>query len=132
MLLWFAAWTSSISMAEPLVVILKNKLNYSRVKSSVVIGCLAWIIGVLCLLSFNIFKSAELNIFNIIVNLSTNILLPLGVFGFAIFIGWMLPKQFMKDALNVNNYVFNIWLFLIKFIAPVVILVAFIYRNYVL
>jgi NSS family neurotransmitter:Na+ symporter len=49
-MLWFAAFTSSISMAEPLVVLLIEKFTFSRNKAAIIIGGICWALGLLALL----------------------------------------------------------------------------------
>lgn len=92
----FAAWTSSINLAEPLVVILTERLGLKRTYAAIIIGLTAWFIGIGSVLSFNRWQSIKLHgltIFDISTNLPTDIILPLGGLGFAIFAGWVMKKQ---------------------------------------
>jgi neurotransmitter:Na+ symporter, NSS family len=130
-MLLFAAWTSSISMAEPLVVLLIEKFNFSRNKSAIIIGSICWIVGILALLSFNILKNIQIfgkyDIFSAIADFATNIILPTGALGFAIFAGWIIPDKIAKQELNINSCLaFKLWQFLTKYIAPIGIIVIFI------
>lgn len=125
LMLWFAAWTSSISMAEPLVVILHEEYKLSRKTSSIVIGLIAWAIGAVAMLSFNVI---EYDIFNTIADFATNIILPTGALGFAVFSGWIMKGNVIKNAMNLTNPVaFRAWLILIRYIAPVGILAVFLW-----
>lgn len=124
-MLWFAAWTSSISMAEPLIVILDGEFKSTRGKSAVIIGCIAWTIGTITLLSFNILRGS--NIFDYIADFATNIILPTGGLAFAIFAGWKMPAQIMQTTMNIQSQPsFKAWQVLIKYLAPVGILSVFI------
>ena len=127
LMLWFAAWTSSISMAEPLVIILQEKYQYTRLKSAIIIGIIAWILGSLAMLSFNCLENIQLfnryTLFEAIVGLTTNIILPIGALGFSIFAGWLLPANIAKDTLQMQPIFFTIWQCLIRFIAPIGIIV---------
>lgn len=127
LMLWFAAWTSSISMAEPLVVILDEQAKLKRKTSSIIVGLLAWFIGIIVMLSFNILEDVRIfdryDIFTAVADFATNIILPTGALGFAIFAGWIMDKKHMQTAMNLHNQLlFNLWLVLIRYFAPVAIL----------
>ncbi len=131
LMLWFAAWTSSISMAEPLVVILNEQFGFKRRASSILIGVLAWSIGAVAMLSFNVLSEVKIfgdyDIFNAIADFATNIILPTGALAFAVFSGWIIDKQEMQQAMNLTNHTaFAIWRFLIRYVVPVSILAIFI------
>lgn len=125
LMLWFAAWTSSISMAEPLVVILHEEYKISRKTSSILIGLIAWTIGAIAMLSFSVIKY---DIFNTIADFATNIILPTGALGFAVFSGWILKKNRARNAMNISNKTaFKTWLILIRYVAPIGILAVFLW-----
>lgn len=128
LLLVFAAWTSSISMAEPLVMTLIERTKLTRFSSSLLIGILAWILGLFSLLSFNVWKDVLLfnhwNFFGAITDLTTNILLPVGGLLFAIFTGWKLNQTQAKNILvKQHDHHFRVWQFLIKYVTPIVIFI---------
>ena len=52
-LLMFAAWTSSISLLEPAVSWLVENKNMTRTKAAYIAGFIAWLLGLLTVLSFN-------------------------------------------------------------------------------
>ncbi len=123
LMLWFAAWTSSISMAEPLVLILNEQFKLQRKQSSLIIGVLAWVIGAIAMLSFNVLQHVKLfdyNIFDAIADFSTNIILPTGALGFAIFAGWIIKPKVMQTEMNLTSKRgFFIWQILIRYVAPI-------------
>jgi neurotransmitter:Na+ symporter, NSS family len=122
--LLFAAWTSSINLCEPLVLLLIQKWNIKRRRATVLVGSCAWAIGLLSLLSYNVLKHFTLAGWTLMqwnVNFPTNILLPLGGLGYAIFCGWILPQRISQQEIN-NSRLFPVWFFLIRFVAPVAIL----------
>jgi neurotransmitter:Na+ symporter, NSS family len=122
LLLLFAALTSTFSLAEPLVVLIMEKKQLSRKKSALIIGISAWLLGLLPALSFNVLHSYTLwqyNAFTLMTDLTTNIMLPVGGIGFAIFAGWCLPKKVAADGLPLKSvYVLNIWQFLLRYLVP--------------
>lgn len=130
-LLLFAAWTSSISMAEPLVALLISKRQLDRVQAACWVGGFAWLVGIASVLSFNRWSQVRIlqhwSIFSGITDLTTNILLPLGALGYAIFAGWKLRSNLAESGLQLRNAgLFKLWRFLIRTIAPagIVIIVA--------
>lgn len=131
-LLLFAAWTSSINLAEPMVVILMNRLKLSRKKSAMLVGALAWFIGIGSLLSFNVWKQVKLfhkfTIFDVATNGPTDIMLPIGALAFALFAGWAMKKKFTRPELH--RKVFPTWRFLIRYVAPIGVLVIFLTRAF--
>lgn len=127
-LLLFAAWTSSISIAEPLVILLKERYQFTRLAASITVGITAWILGLASLLSFNLWQNLKIaqkwNVFGAITDLSTNILLPLGGLGFALFAGWIMTTKITKQELNFSkSWLYYVWLFLIRFITPIGIII---------
>ena len=127
-LLIFAAWTSSISMAEPIVLMITEKTKLARSGACVLVGAVSWALGLLSIFSFNVLNSVKIlgrwDIFTFITDLVTNILLPLGGLGFAIFTGYVIIKNNIIGQLNFKNKIlFNTWYFLVKYLSPIAILV---------
>jgi NSS family neurotransmitter:Na+ symporter len=132
MLLLFAAWTSSISMGEPLVALLNERWKISRVRGSFYIGMLAWSIGLASVFSFNIWQDVKLfgrfGIFQVLTDLPTNILLPMGAFLFCVFAGWIMKGSHVREEFNNRQHpwIYIAWRFSIRYIAPLGILIVFI------
>jgi neurotransmitter:Na+ symporter, NSS family len=123
LLLLFAAWTSSISLAEPLVIMLVERLQFSRQHACFSVGMSAWALGIGSVLSFNYWQDYKLlgewNFFGAITDATTNIILPLGGLAFAIFAGWCLPARITRDELVLRDgFWFKLWVFLIRYVAP--------------
>jgi len=128
-MLLFAAWSSAISITEPCVSQLMQRFNISRKRSSALIGISAWLIGVLAALSFSVLSDTHiigLSIFDFLDYITTNILLPLGCMITALFCGWALPKTISQEALDLNDTQHKLWIFILRFITPVLILIVFI------
>ncbi len=129
-LLLFAAWTSSINIAEPLIVIAMNRLKLTRAKSALLIGFLAWFFGIGSVLSFNLWQKVKLfghyTVFDIATNVPTDIILPLGGFGFAVFAGWVMSRRKTQEEVATYSPVYKIWRFLVRYVAPIAILIVFI------
>lgn len=130
LLLLFAAWASAINISEPMVAALSEKTSFGRVKSSIIIAIIAFVIGLLSVFSFNILSDYKLfgkfDLFTSITDLVTNIMLPVGGVLFSFFAGWIMYKKQTKDALNMHISIYSCWLFLIRYFAPVCIIIVLI------
>ena len=131
--LFFAGITSVISMVEPFIFFLSKSLKFSRNKSIFIVACVVYILGILCALSgTNEFKDALTffgkNFFDLLDYLSSNIMLPLGGILFAIFVGYFMKFELLKELFvpYMGKVVFKIWYFLIRFVAPLLVLVVLI------
>lgn len=119
-LLFFAALSSSLSFAEPLVNFLMERASMKRKKAVVAITILTSLGATICALSFNLWQHArifnKIGIFDAVADFSTNILLPLGGILIAIFAGLVVDEK----ALNTqrNSLVFQTWRFLSLYLAP--------------
>lgn len=130
-LLLFAAWTSSISMGEPLVALLHERWRIPRHKGAFYVGALAWVVGLASVFSFNIWEDVRLfnrwGIFQALTDIPTNILLPLGAFLFCIFAGWVMKEPQVRDEFGVKSHmIYFVWRMSIRYIAPMGILIVFI------
>ncbi len=131
LLLVFAAWTSTFSLAEPLVMMCIEKFKFSRLKSALYVGLTAWIIGIGALMSFNVWQDVHLihdyNLFALLTMLPTLVLLPLGGLGFALFAGYVIPKAVQRQTLGLRSEMaYNAWRILIRWFVPVAIGVIFV------
>ena len=127
-LVTFAAWSSALSLAEPAVAWAVEK-GYSRTRSTMLVCSLAWVLGLGTVFSFNIASDITWfgkTFFDLLDFLTANILLPLGGLLIAIFVGWFTSKQFSQQQADFRNVrVFEIWHFVLRYAAPLAILVIF-------
>ncbi len=129
-LLVFAALSSSISLIEPAVAWLVENRGMSRVRASVWCGLATWLLGIGSLLSFNLWadvKLFDMNFFSLLDYLTANIMLPLGGLFIAIFSGWLMANASSRKELNSSETGYNTWLFLVRFVAPVAVMVVFLH-----
>ncbi len=127
-LLVFAAWSSSISLIEPAVAWLVENRGMNRIYASVFIGIVTWFIGIGTLLSFNLWSEKRLfglNFFELLDYLTANIMLPLGGLFIAIFAGWLMRVESSKSELRTSESGYNIWLVLVRVVAPVAVMLVF-------
>ena len=128
-LLLFAAWTSSINLAEPVVIILMTKCRLSRGMAACCTGLCAWLLGIASLLSFNVWQHVTIQgktFFDLVTTIPTNVILPIGGLGYALFAGWVLPASATRT--EIPSRLHNAWRFLIRYIAPPAIVIIFIFN----
>lgn len=137
-LLLFAAWTSGISLLEPVTEWLEERVTMGRVGCAVLVGFACWALGVASILSLNewsgfaplgMFERFEgMTIFDLLDYFTANIMLPLSGLLTALFIGWFVAKQALQADLALSDRSFAIWYNLIRFVSPVAVLIVFIYQ----
>lgn len=130
-----AALTSSISMIEVGVAYLIEEKKLKRTTACVVLFLICWILGIFCALSFGPLAEVKLagrSIFDFFDNLSSNILMTLGSLLTVLFVGWRLKKTEIYEeftnggTLSVNVKIFGVLWFLIRYVAPIAVIVIFI------
>ncbi len=131
-LLTVAALTSSISVLEVVVAYMSEELNLSRHKATLLATGAITLLGLLCTISWGMGKEwtlMEMTVFDMMDSLSANILLPLGGLLIVIFTGWTLKSQVVKQEISNNGALkaplFQIYYFIVKFIAPLAIAIVF-------
>lgn len=128
-LLVFAAWTSAISIIEPAVAFLVENMGLTRVMATAMIAIGAWFLGIGALLSLNVWSDYtlfDMGILDLLDYVTANILLPLGGFLIAIFVGWRMTERSVQSELRLKHPVlYQVWYFLVRFVAPVAILFVF-------
>lgn len=133
-LLALAALTSTISLHEVVTAYLHEEFNLTRGRAAKLVTAGCTFLGVLCSLSLGVGKELTvfgLTLFDLFDFLPAKIMLPLGGFFIAIFTGWYLDKRIVWEEVSNNGtlpkVVYRIWLFLLKYIAPIGI--GFIFIN---
>lgn len=133
-LLALAALTSTISMHEIGTSMWFEELHISRSKGAIIETVAAIIVGIFCSLSCGAvdLTIAGKSILDFCDFLTSNVLLPIGSFLTCILVGWVAPRQMVRDQLTnwgtLGTVYYKIWLFLVRFIAPVSILVVFLHQ----
>jgi len=137
-LLVFAAWSSSISLIEPAVAWLVENRGHTRIYAAVLMGILTWSVGLLTVLSFNLWSDVTplssisifegKTIFDLLDYLTANIMLPVGGVLIAIFVGWVLRKEASMQELNIHDRMhmgYRVWRVLVSIVAPIAVTVVF-------
>ena len=127
-LLIFAAWTSSISLIEPMIIWMIEKYNLTRIQAATISSGLAWLLGIGTIISFNIgseIKIFNMDIFEMLDYLTSNILLPLGGIMITIYVSWLISKESIDAELKIKSNILRfIWYFSAKIIAPLAVIMV--------
>lgn len=134
-MLVLAAFTSAIAMIEASVAFAEERLRVKRWQAAISSGLLLWILSLGTVFSlsgagwaqleWNFFGKELDSIFAAIDHLASNILLPLGGFMAAVFTGWVMKRRFTEEELNMSKRGYQIWLFCVRFLAPIAIIAIF-------
>ena len=125
-LLIFAAWTSAISLIEPMIIWLIEKYDLTRKQAATFAASLAWFLGIGTIISFNVgsnIKIFNMTIFELLEYLTTNILLPIGGIMIAIFVSWFIAKDNINSELKIKSrFLSSIWYFSARVLAPLAVI----------
>lgn len=132
LLLFFAAFTTSIGMLEPVVSWLQEKIKGTRLKLAAIAGGAAWAVGILPLLSFNMLGDvrpfallaplADKSIFDSFDFIVSTLLLPINGLLIALFAGWIILKSDFIGEVRAGDILLKYWRFALKVIAPISVL----------
>jgi len=124
----FASITSAISILEPTVMYLVERKKISRVKATYGISVLFYILGLFALLSNTTAFSEALtfgskNLFDWFDFVTASIMMPIGGIFVAIFVGYIMDRQRIRDVLvpYMGEKFFALWLVLIRYVAPIAV-----------
>ncbi|SDI81273.1 sodium-dependent transporter [Natribacillus halophilus] len=133
-LMLFATLTSAFSLVEIVVApLIRGKEKKNRVKMTWIVGLLIFAMGIPSNLSFGLLADWTVFgdiFFNQIDYLVSNILLPTGALLISLFVSWKMRKVDLREELLRGSQrgpmFFNIWLFTVRYIVPIAIVVVFI------
>ena len=140
LLLIAAALTSCIGNFEPVVAWASERFSLKRKVAAFVSGAAIWLLGIISILSLNILKDFHpfdfiavmqgKTIFGGLDFISSSLLLPIGGFLTAVFVGWRLPKSLMEKELALSGIKFQLWRVLVRYVAPLAIGIIFVSGFY--
>ncbi len=126
----FAGLTSAVSLTEPMVQYFMDRFSLSRFKSAVWMGLFFWFFGIFAILS-NIDGTKEYllwggkSFFDWVDYITAAIMLPVGGFIMAVFVGHVLEKSRVEAAMKpFLKWAFEPWYFSLRYIIPIAMLVV--------
>jgi len=134
LLLAVAALTSSISILEVVVAYFSEELKIARRNATIMATIAITIVGIPCSLSMGVMSKVQLlgkTFFDWLDFIAANILLPIGGLLIVAFVGWYLGRDKTKEEITnagkLKAAYLPLFLFLAKFIAPLVIAIVFLH-----
>lgn len=127
-LVYFAALTSGLSLAEVIIRWAENRFSWSRPRATIIMMGLTFVVGLATVFSFNIWQDVRLSdvghladktLFDVKDYLVTAYIMPLGGLGAIMFAGWALPQAAAREALGSRELLFKLWLGASRFVAPI-------------
>lgn len=129
LLLFVAALASAISMLELVVSMLMRRFGWTQGAASAIAAMVCFVAGIATVLSFNAWSGwhplaglggsfASATLFDLLDELTSNVLLPAGGLGLAIFAGWVMPQRLLDEELGLSRPGARILHFLLRYVAP--------------
>lgn len=133
LLLSIAALTSTVSITEVTTRCLQDRFGLSRRRAVLTVMLPLFVLSGVCALSPGPLDRARIfdrNMFDFLDFLTADFLLPVASLGLCIYMGWVAPRQLLRDEMT--NYgadrslLFKPILFIVRYLAPVMIVLVLI------
>lgn len=132
LLLSFAGLTSSISMLEPLISWLEEHPTWTRARATVFFGGIAWLIGIVFVLSFNVWADVrplaglplftDMGLFRMMDLIVANLMLPINGLLIALFAGWVISVKASRAELAFGrDVIYRLWFWVVRYFAPLAV-----------
>jgi NSS family neurotransmitter:Na+ symporter len=124
LLVIFAAWSSAVSLLEVVVAYFVDERKWSRMQASCVLGSLIWAAGLVSACS-----PAALDLLD---NLTTRYVLPLGGLSIAIAAGWFLTRTDRElgfGGTRLARISATVFTFTIRFVTPALVLIVILWKS---
>ena len=138
-LLVFAALTSTISMHEIGTAFFHEELRIPRRQAAWILTIVCATIAVFCSLSVGAYEGIQvlgLSLMDFCDYLTAQYMLPLGAFLTSIMLGWFVDRQLVQDEFTnggaLSGSLFRVWLFSIRFVVPLCLVLIFLHQFGVL
>ena len=132
-LLLFATVTSSISLLEVVVSIGIGQKTHARKRASWIFAAIIFIVGIPSALSYGVLSDISIigkNIFDFMDFITSSLMMPIGALFIALFVGYHYTRNIAKEELQVSDWLFKIWYVLVRYIAPIAILIILFNQLY--
>jgi NSS family neurotransmitter:Na+ symporter len=111
-LLFVAALASAISMLELVVALSMRRFGWRRPVASTIAAAICFFAGIATVLSFNLWAGwhplagvsglERATFFDLLDQLTSNLMLPIGGFAIALFAGWVVPHRMLVEELRLG------------------------------
>jgi len=132
-LLTVAALASAVSLLELPAAFVRRLLNCSRSLATAITAAACGLLGLLSVFSFNVlskwhplasFGLQQATLFDLLDDLTSNVLLPVAGFGLALFGGWIMAPAALAAELHLTRVGASLLRALLRFLVPLAVAVA--------
>lgn len=133
-LLFVAALSSAISLLEGVVAVLVHRRNWSRRRAVLLAAAGCFLAGIPTVFSFNLWSAwhplsflggfASATMYELVDYLTSNVLLPVGGMGIALFVAWAVSAEVLREELGLRDYGARVLRGLLRYAVPTAIAVA--------
>lgn len=134
-LLSLAAITSLISLHEVSTAFFYEELHLTRKKAAAIVTGGTLTVGLFCSLSLGAMSSLSIaghSLFDVFDFVTGQIFLPIGGFLTCIFLGWVVPRNVVKDEFTnwgtLRSTLFGAYIFSVRYVCPLSILAIFLHQ----
>ncbi|MGI6069885.1 MAG: sodium-dependent transporter [Blautia sp.] len=132
LLVLFAALTSSISLTETLVSIVRDKFGWDRRKACILVGLFILIIGIPVSLGFGVWSFIAplgMSLLDFFDFMSNSVMMPIVAFLTCIFVGYIIKPKSIIEEIEINGpfKAKKFYTVLIKYVAPVCLIAILIF-----
>jgi NSS family neurotransmitter:Na+ symporter len=128
LLVSFAALTSAVSILEVVVAYWTETHQMNRKKSTIVMGSLIFLTGLLCVFSNNIMKDVKilgLTFFDLFDTATSSYLLPIGGLLISLFYGWVIGRKAVTETIHKRQgWAIQGLLWTTRVLAPILVLMV--------
>lgn len=134
-LVLFAAFTSGLALAEVTISWAQHRLKLNRKFASLLMVGSVFVIGLATVFSFNIWEDVRFadtgllgdkTIFDLKDYLASSILMPMSGLLIIVVTSWAIPQEKLEAGLGESKWLFKLWLWLSRLVAPIGIIWMFI------
>lgn len=134
-LLALAALTSLISLHEVSTAFFQEELHVTRRTAALIVSVSCCLMGALCSLSLCHYEGLQffgMAMFDLFDFVTGQIFLPVVGFLTSLFVGWFLPHKLVRDEFTnwgtLRGKFFHVYLFFVKYVCPLFILLIFLHQ----
>jgi NSS family neurotransmitter:Na+ symporter len=111
---------SSIAILEPVTGAIKQRFGLRRVTAVVIVGAVVWVLAYAAAATLAPdSRGTAPDLFRLMDRLAGGVLLPLVALGTALLVGWRLGRPLLRAQLyRESAQFFSLWYFLLRYIAP--------------
>jgi NSS family neurotransmitter:Na+ symporter len=129
LLLSVAAITSMVGLIEPLTLWVEEHKGIARHKSAMAIIAVIGVLSMVSILGYTVLADVSMggrDINGVMDYVANQLLLPVGGFLIALFVGWCVRRDTLMQELGLAGSAwFSLWYFLIRYLVPVAIFLVF-------